>query len=39
MAAPQAGNSVHVLLSQPDHVGTQVLRSPPSAHPGNIGHQ
>ena len=25
MLAPQLGNGVHVLLSQPDHVGTQVL--------------
>ena len=25
MLAPQLGNAVHVLLSQPDHVGTQVL--------------
>jgi hypothetical protein len=25
MAAPQLGNGVHVLLAQPDHVGTQVL--------------
>ncbi len=25
MAAPQLGNGVHVLVSQPDHVGTQVL--------------
>ena len=25
MLAPQLGNGVHVLLAQPDHVGTQVL--------------
>jgi hypothetical protein len=25
MVAPQLGNGVHVLLAQPDHVGTQVL--------------
>lgn len=25
LAAPQLGNSVHVLLAQPDHLGTQVL--------------
>jgi hypothetical protein len=25
MLAPQLGNGIHVLLSQPDHVGTQVL--------------
>jgi hypothetical protein len=25
MVAPQPGNGVHVLLAQPDHVGTQVL--------------